>query len=98
MPENKTIDYLMSFPPMYLDNCEWKFYEGGGSLYQIPHAVQLKLIKPDDEKYPTVVLEIMVQNDEDGTFEDKVVLRLASYEFRELNEMFKRASFRLGSP
>jgi len=90
--ERRTLDYLESLDPLYIDNLEWKFYEGGNGIEQVPHGAKLQIIKVPEEKYPSIIVEFRVVEDQDNSW---MKLRLSVYEFAALNDMFKRASFRL---
>jgi hypothetical protein len=90
--ERRTLDYLESLDPLYVDNLEWKFYEGGNGIEQIPHGANLKIVKVPEEKYPSIIVKFRISFEEEHTW---IKLRLSIYEFAELNDMFKRASFRL---
>ena len=92
MPEARTLDYLEGLDALYIDNLEWKFYEGGKSIKQAPHGVRLSIVKPPDDKLPSIIIEFRVVEEEDSHW---MKLRLSVYEFVQLNDLFKRASFRL---
>ena len=90
--EPRTLDYLESLEPIYMDNYSWKFYEGGSSIEQAPHGVNLKIVRAPEEKYPSIIVKFRVTEEE---HESWMKLRLSMHEFAELNDLFKRASFRL---
>lgn len=83
----RTLKNLKMLSPIYLDNCSWRFYEGL-DVEQIDHDVRLEIVKREEDKIHTIIVHFTT-NTED------MAIRLAPYEFRALNDMFKRASFRL---
>ena len=85
---NRTLENLATLTPTYIDNCDWRFYEGGINVAQINHAVRLEIAKHETDKIYTIVIHLTVGDEE-------LILRMAPYEFHHLNDMFKRASFRL---
>jgi hypothetical protein len=86
---NKTLERIAVTTPYYMDQLEWKFYESMEANGAVHHSVKLEMLKLTDEKYPTIVVTIDVQD------QPELVLRFAAYDFAEMNNLFKRASFRL---
>ena len=88
MSEERTLDYLEGLNAIYVDNFAWKFYEGGKSIEQVPHGVRLEIVRPPEEKFPSILVTFQVED-------ERIKLRLSVHEFNLLNDLFKRASFRL---
>lgn len=89
MPKPRTFENIERVGKcIYLDAVDWKFYEGGSSIKTIESSATLEIFTMPEDKLLTCVLTI---EDEHGG----IKLRLSPYDFKELNEMFKRASFKV---
>jgi hypothetical protein len=89
----RTLENLANAEQIYMDVMSWRFYEGGKAVDQIPHHVRLEVFKLKEEKFPTVV--VTISNEDRNAHPQEIKIRLAVYEFMELNKLFKRACFRL---
>jgi hypothetical protein len=82
----RTLPALARTQPFYYDETEWSFHEQ--DLTSVKHTAKIELKQQEDEKFPTVVMTFKTED-------NVIILRMAVYDFKALNELFKRASFRL---